>query len=437
MNSNNLYSLLNTNWMFAGDSETSLYPFLFNIINGTQQTTAKLSATTYQFVSDSGGISNSPTENSNENVAVVKMHHPIFKYDQECGPRGTQSIMRQMDAWRNDNTIKGVLLYIHSGGGQASGCSEFAEYLHNYPKPIGTYTNDFIGSAAYYAASATGFITANKHADFIGCIGSMIKKVDMEGVLVKKGAVIEEFYSDLSPEKNLQSRALKDGDSKPLVTKFLNPLAKQFHDDVKLYRPRVSEKALKGDVFNPEESLQEGLIDEIGTFQSAIDKILSMATTNNNNSNNNTMSNLKTPLIEAVIGANFSDAKNETGILLTDDQAISIENKLSANDAEVLKFKNEATAAKDEAVTATAKITALTSDNTLVTNAVQNALKTAGVENAATMTNEAGVIALSNLVAKYGANDGGKGTNSLLNLGGDGNIADPVGNKLESILKNI
>ncbi|MCG8734003.1 head maturation protease, ClpP-related [Tenacibaculum finnmarkense] len=130
-------------------------------------------------------------------------------------------------------------------------------------------------------------------------------------------------------------------------------------------------------------------------------------------SNQNTMSNLKTPLIEAVIGANFSDAKNETGILLTDDQATAIENKLSANDAEVSKFKNEATTAKDEVIAATAKITTLTSDNTSVTNAVQNALKTAGVENAATMTNEAGVIALSNLVAKYGANDGGKGTTPL------------------------
>ncbi|WP_275552682.1 S49 family peptidase [Tenacibaculum piscium] len=432
MKSGNLYSLLNTNWMFAGNSESSLYPFLFNIINGTQQTTAKLSPTTYQFVSDSGGISNSATENSNGNVAVVKMHHPIFKYNQECGPRGTQSIMKQMDAWKNDNAIKGVLLDIHSGGGQASGCSEFAEYLHNYPKPTGTYTNDVVGSAAYYAASATGFITANKHADFIGCIGSMMKKVDMEGVLIKRGASIEEFYSDLSPEKNLQSRALKNGDSKPLITKFLNPLAKTFIDDVKLYRPGISEKALQGDVFNPDESLQEGLIDEIGTFQSAIDKILSMVTTNKNNSNQNTitMSNLKTPLIEAVIGANFSDAKNETGILLTDNQATAIENKLSANDAEVLKFKNEATAAKDELRT-------LTSDSAAVTNAVQNALKTAEVENAATMTNEAGIIALSNLVAKYGANDGGKGTNPLLNLGGDANVADPVANKLESILKNI
>lgn len=145
-------------------------------------------------------------------------------------------------------------------------------------------------------------------------------------------------------------------------------------------------------------------------------------------SNNNTMSNLKTPLIEATIGANFSDAKNETGILLTDDQATTIENKLSLNDAEVSKFKNEATAAKDEVVAATAKIKALTSDNTVVTNAVQNALKTAGVENAATMTNEAGVIALSDLVAKYGANDSGKGTTPLppANDNGTSNVIDGV-----------
>lgn len=408
---NNLYSLLSSNWMFANNSETSLYPFLFKIINGNNDFSIDgLPATAFSFIQNNGSIT--PTPTSTGNVAVIKMHHPIFKYDQNCGPKGTQSIMAMMDSWRDDNSIKGVLFDKNSGGGQGSGCSEFAEYVHNYPKPTGTYTKDTIGSAAYYSAAASDFIVVDKHADFIGCIGSMARRINMEGILIKKGATIEEFYSDLSPEKNLQSRELKNGNEKPLIEKFLNPSAQQFHNDMKLYRPQISEKALKGDVFNPEEALKEGLIDEIGNFQRAIDKIFELSTSekyNNtqlNNSKKNPMSKLNVPLIEAVIGASFSEGETENGIILTDEQATALENRLSENDTAIATAETEAT-------TSSERITELEATNTTVTTAIQNALATAEVEGAATMSNEEGITALSNLVAEYGAADGAKGTQPL------------------------
>lgn len=416
----NLYSLLSSNWMFANNSETSLYPFLFKIINGNNDFSIDgLPATAFSFIQNNGSIT--PTPASTGNVAVIKMHHPIFKYDQECGPKGTQSIMAMMDSWKDDISIKGVLFDKNSGGGQGSGCSEFAEYVHNYPKPTGTYTKDTIGSAAYYSAAASDFIVVDKHADFIGCIGSMGRRINMEGILIKKGATIEEFYSDLSPEKNIQSRELKKGNERPLIEKFLNPSAQKFHDDVKSFRPQITEKALRGDVFKPKEALKEGLIDEIGNFQRAINKVFELAKATNTNSNTNiskitTMSKLNVPLIEAVIGSSFSEGETENGIILTDEQALAIENRLSENDSAISN-------AETDLNTSTERITELETESTAVTTAIKNALTTAEVEGASDMNNEEGIAALSALVVEYGSQDGETTTQTLntINNGNDDN----------------
>jgi protease-4 len=78
--------------MFSGDSQNQLMPFLFNIINGTN-TEVSLNATQLLMANSNGELSpfnaSAGTINTTDKkVAVIQVHHPIFKYDQECGPRG-------------------------------------------------------------------------------------------------------------------------------------------------------------------------------------------------------------------------------------------------------------------------------------------------------------------------------------------------------------
>ena len=423
----NTYSLLSDNWMFSNNGKTILLPYLFQLVSGKDVLFKDTLPSTSHYFQSVEGIrsSSNPNDATPEiaSVAVINIHHPIFKYDQECGPRGTQSIMNMMESWKNDNSIVGIVFNVNSGGGQASGNAEFAEYIHSYPKPTEVFTKDVIGSAAYYFSAAANKITAHKHADFIGCIGSMYHSVNLEGVITKKGGTINEIYADLSPEKNIQSRELKKGNERPLIETILNPSAQQFHDDMKLYRPQLTEKALKGDIFSPQNALKEGLVDAIGTLESAIESVFasSKATnennSNSNNSKNNTMSKLNVPLIEAVIDSSFSEGETENGIILSDDQAKAIENRLSEN---ATAISNAATAATASSTT----ITALEAANTTVTTAIQNALTTAEVEGSASMSNEEGIVALSALVAEYGSEDGGK-TTKTLNGTSDDDVTDP------------
>ncbi|WP_435263413.1 S49 family peptidase [Tenacibaculum sp. nBUS_03] len=332
----NLHSLLSSNWMLEENSKASLVPFLFKIMNGSNQELT-LNATEFSTIENSGHFQNVASgKNNSGSVGVIKMHHPIFKYNQECEPKGTQSIISQLEKWKEDSSIVGVLYDVNSGGGQASGTSELAEYNFNYPKPIGVYTNDLIGSAAYYLSAGCKFIVANKHADFIGCIGTMFQKLDVSGVLEKKGAKLHEIYADLSPEKNLQSRALKEGNNKPLLEKILNPNAQKFHDDIKMYRPSISEKALKGDIFNPDDALKEGLIDEIGDFQTAIDKVFDLANNNTSNSNINSNTNMsktiEVPTIQTVLGYDAPIGANENGAYFQETELQTLEQALVNKD---------------------------------------------------------------------------------------------------------
>tara|TARA_B110000114_G_scaffold116680_1_gene122295 strand:+ start:2438 stop:3748 length:1311 start_codon:yes stop_codon:yes gene_type:complete len=433
----NTYSLLGGNWMFTENSKTAMMPFILQIINGqTVGFADTLPPTTHYFQAEDGIITSSDQHNplaEINSVAVLDIHHPIFKYNQECGPRGTQSIMTQLKAWEAESSIAGVVLNVNSGGGQVSGTAEFAEFISTYSKPIEVFTKDSIGSAAYYFSSGANKITAHKHADVIGSIGVMFSSVNLEGIIKKKGGEVLEVYSDLSPEKNKASRALKSGDERPLIEQHLNPMADKFRNTMKQYRPGISERALKGDVFSPEEALNEGLIDAIGTLDSVISSVFEASKSKNKRVNSNLknklMSKLNVPKIEAAIGSTFTEGETENGIILTDAQAEAIEQTLTSNEAAAVILDGKVMAG-------VTRITALEAAGNAVTETVQAALTKAEVEAADKMDNEQGIKALSDLVTEYGGNDGAVLTGTF-NNGDDTVFESSITKKLNKYLNNI
>lgn len=405
----NAFSLLNGNWMFSGESNSILMPFLLNIIKGGKlDFKDSLPETAFNFISQSG-IKSSKNLNSiptTDSVVVLKVHHPIFKYDQDCGPKGTQTIMNLMESWKSESNIKGIVFDYNSGGGQASGTPEIAEYIYNYTKPTVSFSKDVVGSAAYYMYAASDYNIAHKHLDFIGCIGAMAQKVDLTGVIEKAGGKVLEFYADKSPEKNAQSRALKEGDERPLIEKFLNPNAEQFHLDLKVYRPNISEKALKGDVFNVTEGLKEGLFDSIGTLQDAIDKVFELSQTSNSNSNTN-MSK-KRPLVEAVLGLDEPLASNDNGVYLNNEQVDAIEQNIESQNTAVADLQTQLQAAQDN-TELNAQLTTATDSLTVVESNVDAMLTEAGLTVEGTLTEK--LNALSIKVTDMAGKDGASHTN--------------------------
>lgn len=428
----NTHSLLTSNWMITDQSENQLIPFLLNILQGT---TAEISLTPTAFLSASTLGAINPFEASKPTtdkvVGIIQVHHPIFKYDQNCGPKGTQTIMSILEQWKKDENIVAVVMDYNSGGGQVSGTREAAMYINDYPKPVVSYTNDVCGSAALYLYAAGDYRIVNQYADFVGCIGTMFKSVNLEGVIEKAGGKVVEAYSDLSPEKNYQSRQLKEGNERPLIEKMLNPGAQLFHDDMKAFLPNITEKALQGDVFSPVDAVAEGLADSIGTLQDAIDKAfeLSKANKTSTNSNTNTMSHSKKlPRVEAALGLEAPLAITDNGSFLQEEQLDALEaslDNLETQNSTLQTQLSEANAAKETAVNAvTAQLTEATNSLTAAEAAVDAALTNAGKPVTGTLTEKLAVLDAYTL--EKGSAPGASHTNAKTDANADAKSFSPA-----------
>lgn len=409
--------------MFSGDTGNDLIPFLMNIISGNE--IKETLNTTGFYLSDAKMAfdpfnPNEPTASASkeEKVGIIQVHHPIFKYDQFCGPNGTQTIMAILEDWKNDDTVIGVVMDYNSGGGQVSGTREIAKYIFNYEKPIVSYSNDVVGSAAFYMFAAGKYRMVNKFADFLGCIGTMWYSIDVTGVIEKAGGKVNEIYSDLSPEKNIHSRELKNGNARPLIEKILNPDALLFHEDMKMFLPNITEKALKGDIFSPEEAIKEGLADSFGTLQDAIDKVfeLSNAKKSSNQKPNTNMNTKPLPKLEAVLGLEASLALTDDGSYLNEGQLETIEASLETLETQNYNLQtqfDEAATAHQTAIDAVnAQLTEVTNNATAMETSVDAIMTNLGLPVQGTITEK--LAAIDAKATVIGKQDGGKPTTPII-----------------------
>ena len=85
-----------------------------------------------------------------------------------------------------DNSIKGIVLSIDSGGGTTGTCQAlFHEILalkQKYPKPVGCYIENIAASGGYYCACACDYIIASPGA-VIGSIGCYFEQFNIHKAL--------------------------------------------------------------------------------------------------------------------------------------------------------------------------------------------------------------------------------------------------------------
>ena len=365
MSINNLHSLLGGKWFIEKAYASSLMPYLTPIINGNSLNITSKESKEHSKVSISGSNISDSNENTDSNdesyVLIVSLKNPIYKYNQDCGPRGTKYKQSLMASYKSDPNCKGVVLDIDSGGGQVSGTPEFHDFIKNYNKPVVAYTDGLMCSAAYYIGCASNHIIANKRVDAIGSIGVMISFIDMRGYYEKKGAKLISEYATKSTEKNKDYEELLNGNPEGYIKNQLDPITDNFHADVKSSRNNLNETVLKGGVFNAEDSLNYGLIDEIGTMETAINKVFQLAAVNSkkNNNSNNMSKEIKVPSIQNALGYDTPFQSNENGVFLQESELGTIETALTNANTNVTNITAERDTAKTTVKTATTSIDAV------------------------------------------------------------------------------
>lgn len=216
-------------------------------------------------------------------IAIFPINGPMMKNDTPSGEPGTATMGTWLKQARENPSVIGGIMLVDSPGGQVDG----NETLHNEiktfdkVKPLVTFVNGYMCSAAYEVGSAPREIIASERANLIGSIGTMFKAIDSKGRMEQLGYKIVEAYADDSTEKNKAYNELVDGKPKKMKQEILNPLNNLFLQTVKENRGdklKADEPGvLSGTVFTAELAVANGLIDSIGNFDYAIQRVRELA----------------------------------------------------------------------------------------------------------------------------------------------------------------
>lgn len=423
---NNTYSLLNSAWMITSNGASSMMPQLLSLIKGKSIEAVESKLPVVFMEMDGENFIDVPEINStSQYINVLSIKTPLFKYDQMCGPSGTRSMTRILKEWESNENIVGVILDIDCPGGQVSGLAEFADFLHNYSKPIVAYTDGLMASAAYYVAAACDHIVANPNADLIGSIGTMLTYVNLDGIIEAEGGIVKDIYATGSNRKNEEHRAMKEGSDALLIKNILDPARDKFVSDVNLYHPGIDASVFEGAVYAPADALDLGLINELGTLQTAFDKVIALSNASKPKTLNNTlnMNTKQLPHVQAVLGLNAPLASTEElGSYLNAEQLDTIEARIETLEATNVSLQEAIdasvldTSIQDQLFVAQGSVAGMQAS-------IDTLLVSAGLLVEGTI--EEKTAALNAKVLEMGSKDGAKHTAPKLdndNSGASGNI---------------
>jgi len=189
-----------------------------------------------------------------------------------------ESILTQVRAATRDPDVRALILEINSPGGGVTPSDEIYNELLRFrtscpDRRIVVFFRDLGASGAYYAAMAGDYLIAEPTA-VVGSIGVIMQTMNIQSLSEKIGV------TDVT---------IRSGENKDLLNPFrtVEPaqlaLLQNLIDDMQLRFSRIVAQArnldpaarpdlFDGRIFSAGEALEQGLIDEIGYWEDALDR---------------------------------------------------------------------------------------------------------------------------------------------------------------------
>jgi len=194
---------------------------------------------------------------------------------------GMDSVIRQIQAARDDETVRAVVLRINSPGGSAPASQEVGEELkklRSAGKPVIASMGDIAASGGYWIAALCDRIYANP-GTITGSIGIYIPYANYEELFKKIGVHGEKIKSGphkdmLSPERPMTAaeRAILQEMVDDLYDQFVAVVA----EGRKMEPDRVRRLA-DGRIYTGRQAKKLGLVDEMGTQEDAVNAAARLA----------------------------------------------------------------------------------------------------------------------------------------------------------------
>ena len=232
----------------------------------------------------SGGITErfySGSKYSGDKVAVLHVSGVIMD-----GHGFTKS---QIDRIRTDTDIKAVVIRVNSPGGTITG----SDYIYHHLKklreerdiPLVVSMGSIAASGGYYVSMAVGDQEKSIYAEpttTTGSIGVIIPHYDVSGLMARFDVKDDSIASHPRKQMLSMTRPIA-ADHREILQRYIDEAFGRFKEIVKSGRPKFRANAADldalatGEIFTATQAHQNGLVDEIGFIEDAIDRAIELA----------------------------------------------------------------------------------------------------------------------------------------------------------------
>ena len=208
-------------------------------------------------------------------IAVVNVEGTIIDGESDEENAGGDTIARILRKAHDDNSVKAVVLRVNSPGGSAFASEiirQETENLQKIGKPVIVSMGAMAASGGYWISSTADYIIADANT-ITGSIGifamfptfeNSIKKigVNADGVSTTELANTSAFSPLVKPVQDIYQTEIEHG-----YDRFLEIVSK----GRQISKTQV-DKLAQGQVWLGSDAFQNGLVDEIGSFNEAVNK---------------------------------------------------------------------------------------------------------------------------------------------------------------------
>ena len=224
-------------------------------------------------MSSKSGLAFTVPNNNSPYIAGIRLNGEITSDT-------SSSVLEKLETAKEDKHAIGILFDVNSPGGSVVASQEIYDAIKEISKikPVVTYVREVAASGAYYSSASSNKIIANR-GSIIGSIGvimngfeadKLIQFLKINPVVIKTGAL---------KDTGSPTRPMNDKD-KQYLQELIEETRTQFVDDVKQAR-KTSDSTMKfmsdGRVVLGPQALNLKLIDSIGSKQTAIEEVASLA----------------------------------------------------------------------------------------------------------------------------------------------------------------
>ena len=189
---------------------------------------------------------------------------------------GTAEIAESLQMKDEQRNVSAHILHFDSPGGAVDGTPELGNVIKNLSKPTISYVDGMAASAAYWLASQSDWLITNSlNYTQVGSIGTLCMLINEQGWLKKEGYKVEIIRAERSKDK-ARLNSLEDWPKESLnaLQDEINQINADFISTVNAGRNgklfTMGEDIFTGKMYDQKKALSMGMIDQIGTFEEAL-----------------------------------------------------------------------------------------------------------------------------------------------------------------------